>query len=483
MSLPPSVEASIGGYFSSGRLFADLGRRVAYPTESATAEGQVALQAYLADVLIPDLEALGCRTELFQDWEGGSNSFLIGTRFESEDSPTVLCYGHADVVPGQAGEWTAGRDPWVLEAEEDRWYGRGTADNKGQHLINLTALRILLEDQGTLGFNLTFLFECGEEIGSPSLAEFAASHRELLAADVFIASDGPRLSADTPTIFLGGRGGFAFELEADLRDGSYHSGNWGGLLRNPATTLAGAIGTLVDGHGRLLLPRLLPPPMPDAVRSALRTVDIPHTPGDPHIDRDWADTALTPAEKVYGGNTLEVLAIGAGDIRSPINAIPGSAKAALQLRFVAGTDTEGLETAVQDHLDANGYGMVRVRMTTSFPASRLDPMNPWVAWASRSLSHTTGIEPTVLPNIGGSLPNDVFEGILGLPTLWVPHSYPGCRQHAPDEHFLGSIAHQGLRIACGLFHDLGHTTTPFHEARTPAVADDIPAAGVPITPA
>ena len=63
----------------------------------------------------------------------------------------------------------------------------------------------------------------------------------------------------------------------------------------------------------------------------------------------------------------------------------------------------------------------------------------------------------VLPNIGGSLPNHVFEDILGLPTLWIPHSYPGCLQHAPNEHMLESIAREGLQIACGLFYDLGRS--------------------------
>ena len=62
----------------------------------------------------------------------------------------------------------------------------------------------------------------------------------------------------------------------------------------------------------------------------------------------------------------------------------------------------------------------------------------------------------VLPNFGGSLPNAVFTDVLGLPTLWLPHSCPGCLQHAPDEHLLASIAREGLVLATGRFHSLGH---------------------------
>jgi hypothetical protein len=110
---------------------------------------------------------------------------------------------------------------------------------------------------------------------------------------------------------------------------------------------------------------------------------------------------------------------------------------------------------VRDHLDAHGFRSVAVEVERGMPATRVDPENPWVQWALRSLTQTTGAAPVLLPNLGGTLPNDVFADVLGMPTLWVPHSYPGCSQHAPDEHMLGSVAEEGLRIMAGLFWDLG----------------------------
>src|SRR5699024_8323779 len=90
-----------------------------------------------------------------------------------------------------------------------------------------------------------------------------------------------------------------------------------------------------------------------------------------------------------------------------------------------------------------------------FVATRLDPDDVWAQRAARSISQTTGKKTTILPNFGGSLPNDVFADILGLPTVWVPHSYPACSQHAPDEHVLGSISREALGMMAGLFWDLG----------------------------
>ena len=176
-------------------------------------------------------------------------------------------YGHGDVVDGMVGEWRDNLDPWRTTTVGNRVYGRGTADNKGQHSINMSALRAVREARGgRLGFNAKFIIETGEEIGSPDLRQVCESLRDELSADLFLASDGPRLSADRPTLFLGCRGGIRIHLDVNLRDGSHHSGNWGGVLANPATILASAIATLVDGNGRLLVEQLKPPRLSNQIR-------------------------------------------------------------------------------------------------------------------------------------------------------------------------------------------------------------------------
>ena len=83
-----------------------------------------------------------------------------------------------------------------------------------------------------------------------------------------------------------------------------------------------------------------------------------------------------------------------------------------------------------------------------------------MTWAAASIERTTGHAPTILPNLGGSLPNDIFVDVLGLKTIWVPHSYAGCSQHAPNEHLLAPIAREGLGLMAGLFWDLGDPDTP-----------------------
>jgi acetylornithine deacetylase/succinyl-diaminopimelate desuccinylase-like protein len=448
--------AAADAYFESGRFFADLKERVACRTESDTGAAPPALTTYLTEKIAAPLAQLGFESEIVANPVQTGGPFLIAQRIESSALPTLLTYGHGDVVSGQAGAWRAGLDPWELTREGDRWYGRGTADNKGQHTISLGALAATLAARGgKLGYNVKVLLETGEEAGSPGLHEVCRTHAARLAADVFLACDGPRVHAAQPTLFLGSRGAVNFTLRLRARDRSYHSGNWGGVLANPATVLAHALATMVDRHGRILVETLRPPAPPASVRRVLEGVEVGGDDGDPLLDAGWGEPGLTPAERLMAWNTIEVLAMSAGSPQRPVNAIPGQAVAFCQLRFVVGTPWRELRDIVRTHLDAHGFREIEVDVTLAGAATRLDVDNPWVTWAQQSIERSTGKRPTTLPNLGGSLPNDVFAELLGLPTLWVPHSYPACAQHAPNEHLLEPVAREGLRIMAGLYWDLG----------------------------
>ena len=450
--------------FDSGQFQRDLARRVAHRTDSQSGTFGPQLRAYLSDEIAPSLQALGFETVLHDNPVASAPPLLTATRIEDPALPTVLFYGHGDVVRGHEGQWAEGRDPWTLSVADastgQRWYGRGSADNKGQHSINMAALACVIQARGgRLGFNAKWLIEMGEETGSPGLDAFCALQRERLRADALIASDGPRLRADRPTVFLGSRGVANFDLNLKLRDGGHHSGNWGGLLRNPGTVLANAIACLVDGRGVIRVEGLRPPPIPDAVRAALADIEVGNGPGDPAVDTEWGEPGLTPAERVFGWNTLEVLAMGCGQPNAPVNAIPPAARATVQLRFVVGTDVPRMREHIQAHLAAHGFGDIEIGHPVVMNATRLDPDNAWVRLTLASIAASTGRTPALLPNLGGSLPNDVFADTLGLPTVWVPHSYPACSQHAPNEHVLAALMREGLTMTTALLYEVGEQAT------------------------
>jgi len=443
-------------YVTSGAFVRALTPLIAIPTESPREDSLPDQLRYLETALAPMLREMGFACRILENRVQPRLPMLYAERIEETTLPTVLTYGHGDVLWGMEGDWQEGRSPWQVEVADGRIYGRGAVDNKGQHLLNLTTVKLLLEKTGRLGFNLKILIETGEESGSIGLHETVADHKELLRADVFIASDGPRASDHSPTVFLGARGGCGFDLVCHYRDGGHHSGNWGGLLVNPGIRLAHALATITDAKGKILIDAWKPRAIPENVRRALQKITLEHSASAPRTDPTWGEPDLNEAEQVYGWCNFEVLAYICGRPQAPVNAIPGHARASCQLRFVVDIDHTQILPALRCHLDAHGFQDIEIAQQDRafFKATRTDTEHPWVQFVLASMAKTTGKEPSVLPNLGGSLPNEIFLETLGLPTIWIPHSHPSCSQHAPNEHMLLAVAEEGLAIMAGLFHDI-----------------------------
>ncbi|MEM7497168.1 MAG: M20/M25/M40 family metallo-hydrolase [Pseudomonadota bacterium] len=454
MTARADAVAAAEALVDSGAFEARLARLVAVPTESQRPEGRPHVARYLTEELTPMLEGMGFSCRLLENPAPRGTPVLLAERHEGEGLPTLLGYGHADVLNGMAEAWSKGRGPWQLTREGDRLYGRGTADNKGQHLINLLAQATVIEARGHLGFNAKWLIEGGEETGSPGLEAVVAANREAFSADVLIGSDGPRVDPARPTVTLGCRGGVTFDMICHLRDGAHHSGNWGGLIRDPAILLAHAIASITDANGDLLVPEWRAPQPSAEIRALLDGIE---PTGGPAIEPGWGIAGLTPAERVYGANSFAVLAMTSGRPQHPVNAIAGEARATCQLRYIAGTDAAGVIPALERHLAARGLDAVTVAPREGaggFEASNTTVDHPWVERVRASLE-AGGHAHAVLPQMGGSICNTLFTHTLGIPAIWLPHSYVGCSQHAPDEHVLLPLCREALGLMTGLYWDIG----------------------------
>jgi acetylornithine deacetylase/succinyl-diaminopimelate desuccinylase-like protein len=222
------------------------------------------------------------------------------------------------------------------------------------------------------------------------LQELCERHSgDLFKADLLIGSDGPRNAPAEPTIFLGARGTCPFELIVNLREGSHHSGNFGGLLANPGIILAHALASITDARGAISLPEWRPP-LTASVRQALAGVEIDGGCDGPQIDRDWGEPGLTPAERVFGWNSFEILAFHTGTPERPVNAIPGIARAHCQLRYVVGT-TSSLRCVVISIAIASGTSRYeRCKVDTSTPAASIRPIHGWDGPAAHSRAPSAG---------------------------------------------------------------------------------------------
>ena len=258
------------------------------------------------------------------------------------------------------------------------------------------------------------LLEMSEERGSLGLRDFVAAHRDLLAADVLLASDGPRVAPETPTIATGTRGTFHFDLVVSLRPGAVHSGHWGGLIADPALILAQALASICDRRGRILVRDWLPQGgVPASVKQALDGCVVGGG-GEIEPDPEWGEPGLTAAEKIYGWNGFIVLAMTSGRPENPVNAVAGEARAHCQIRYVVDVPPETFVPALRQHLDAAGFPEVAIeKAAVRLAASRTDPANPWVQFAAASMEKSLGRKIQVIPNASGGLPGDIFMDHLG----------------------------------------------------------------------
>jgi len=462
----PSRDAALAraaAFFDEGGYKTLLTDLVAVQSTAQEPGFEAELDRYLAAHIKPWVERLGFTAAIHPNPEPGFGPILTATRIEDPARPTVLLYGHGDTVRGLDEQWRAGLTPWALHEEDGRWYGRGSADNKGQHAINLAALEaVLAERGGRLGFNIKLVLEMAEERGSRGLREFVAAHAAELKADVLIASDGPRVDPDVPTIATGTRGIFQFDLVIKLRAGGVHSGHWGGLTTDPAIRLNHALAGICDARGKILVRDWLPQNgVPAEVRGVLDGCPVGGADGAATIDADWGEPGLTAAEKIYGWNSFIVLAMLSGKPDAPVNAVAPDARATCHIRYTVDTDPETFEASLRRHLDEHGFRDIVIEHAgVRMAASRTPPNHPWVSWARDSMQRSLNKRVQIIPNSSGGLPGDVFIDHVGTPLVWVPHSYNGCKQHGPDEHLLIAPAREGILAFAGLWWDLGEGGTP-----------------------
>ncbi len=444
--------------FTGGQYLDGLRRLVAVPTESQNPARSGELQRYCAEIIPALIEGMGFSGGVVANPLPGRGPALITERREGEGLPTVLVYGHGDVVRGMEDRWSDGLDPWSVTIRDGKWYGRGTADNKGQHLIAIEALRAVLQERGRLGFNTVLLIETGEEVGSPGLREIARDHCTAFHPDVFIGLDGPRQSTHVPELRLGCRGGVAFDLRVRLRDRAHHSGHWGGVLADPAVLLAHALASIIGENGRILVEGWTPQTIPEGVRRACANLIFEDLPGLPEPDAWWGEPGLTKAERIFGWTSAVVLAGLTGFPDAPANAVQAEAKLRMQVRHTVDVAGADIIPALRRHLDARGHRhveIVPVQEREMFAASRTDPDDPWIVALAESLTRSTGQAPNLVPNSSGGNPSAIFAEELGVPVAWVPNGHAGSNQHAPDEHALEPLLREGLALMAGVWWDLG----------------------------
>lgn len=377
------------------------------------------------------------------------NPLVFAEKRVATDAPTVLVYGHYDVMPAEPLElWQS--DPFEPTIRDGKLYARGADDDKGQTMIQVKAFEYLVREN-LLRHNMKFILEGEEEIGSPSLTPFLTEHKDMLAADVILVSDTSMLGADLPSLTTGLRGLAYWEIEVTGPNRDLHSGHFGGAVGNPINELCKLLARVVDDEGRITVPGFY-----DDVEevSAAERAMIAGVPFDEARYKVAIGVEALQGEAGY--STLEcnscrpsfdVCGIWGGYTgEGSKTVLPSKAYAKVSCRLVPHQDHAKISQLFIDYIGRMAPASVRVKVRPMHGGEGyVCPITlPAYKAAEAGFEKAFGQRPLAVRR-GGSIPiiSD-FERVLGIKTVLMGFGLESDAIHSPNESFSLDIFRKGI---------------------------------------
>src|SRR5215210_2953146 len=351
---------------------------------------------------------------------------------------TLLSYGHYDVQPPEPLElWES--DPFEPEVRDGVLFARGVADDKGDVMARIQALRVYQEECGPLPFKLKFLIEGEEEVGSPNLPAFVRRNEELLAADACLWEGSMKDESGRPMIFCGTKGLLYVELHAKGASHDLHS-MYGGLAPNPAWRLVQALGTIKDQNGEITLDGFneLAGPPSDKDLEAIEKIPFDETAlkaswGVETFDRDLRGREAIKEMLLRSTANIAGIQSGYTGLGSK-TIVPSEAFVKMDFRLVSGQSPGPVLELIREHLKRRGFDDVEVVDLHGVEAAKTPVGSPLVRAAVETWRDVGNAEAVVYPTIGGSGPTSLIATELGIPTIMTGAIVnPESHIHAPNE--------------------------------------------------
>jgi acetylornithine deacetylase/succinyl-diaminopimelate desuccinylase-like protein len=376
------------------------------------------------------------------------------------DAPTVLIYGHHDVQPvDPLEEWTSAPFEPVVVGDELR--ARGSADDKGQVLMQVEAVRGVLGERGRLPVNLKFLIEGEEEVGSPHLEDLLWRQREKLATDVVVVSDTTMEAADIPSTTVSMRGLVSFDVTLRTARSDLHSGIWGGTVPNAALVAARLVAGLHDAGGRVTVPgfyddvrELTPEEASSQAAIPFDEAEFRRQAGVAYLE---GEAGRTPFERTGARPTAEVVGLHSGYGGPGIKTIvPATASFKVAFRLVPNQRPEPVAEAFREWLASHVPAGVQFEVAAEGAVSPLlTPVDhPAMRILCSAIERVWGRRP-LFSRSGGSGPEEAMARVLGAPLVFLGVALPDDNFHAPNEHLDLRQLWRGVLAAGELLIDLG----------------------------
>lgn len=369
------------------------------------------------------------------------------------DSPTVLVYGHYDVVPAAKEDgWDT--DPFEPVVKDGMLFARGATDDKGQLLIHAKALESYLRTGDGPPVNVKFILEGEEEVSSPNLRPFIEEHLELLKADVCVISDSSMPAMDRPAITHSLRGMTYIELHVDGPHDDLHSGFYGGAVHNPALALVEILSRMFNADHSIAVPGFYDDVvnLTDAERAEIAKTDMSEAEllAATGVPAPWGHEAFTIRERVSARPTLEINGLLSGwSGPGPKTIIPATAMAKVSCRLVGNQDPHDIFEKLKAYIESLAPPTVRVRaelLNTGEPAL-IDFTLPEMQAAAGAYEQGWGATP-VFTRGGGSIPIVAdFVTLMGIPVVMMGYGLDTDGLHGTNEHFHLECLQRGIETA------------------------------------
>lgn len=366
------------------------------------------------------------------------------------DKPTILIYGHYDVQPVDPIElWTD--PPFEPVIRGENIFARGAADDKGQVFIHMKSIEAHMKNNSILPVNVKFLIEGEEEIGSVNLEKFIESNKDLLKCNYVVVSDTSMFGHDIPSICYGLRGLAYMQIEVTGPNRDLHSGSFGGGVDNPINALAQIITKLKDGKGRILIDGFYDDVINLSPKEREEYAKLPFDETQYkkglEIDEVFGEEGYSTLERVSARPTLDCNGVWGGfQGEGAKTVLPSKAGAKVSMRLVPGQQPEKIEKLFTDYVKKISPKTVKVVVKSLHGGKgALTPLDsPAMGAAVIAMKKAFGKEP-LFTREGGSIPVvNVFQTILGAPTILLGFGLPDENAHSPDEHLNLKNFHKGI---------------------------------------
>ena len=456
---------NIQDYISANRerFIAEWSSLLAIPSVSAEPEHKPDMLR-CAERWCELLKQAGCNHAQVMPSEG--NPFVFAeyiptTNHADKPAPTVLVYGHYDVMPVAPLElWTS--DPWTATIRDGRLYARGADDDKGQTMIQAKAFEYMVHE-GLMQCHVKFILEGEEEIGSPSLAAFIEKHKDLLRCDVILVSDTSMIGKDTPSITTGLRGLAYWEIEVDGPNRDLHSGHFGGAVKNPINALCEMLAQVIDDKGRITIPHFYDDvlPIPDEERKMIAEIPFNEQAYKQAIGVQdvFGEEGFSTLERNSCRPTFDICGIWGGYTgEGSKTVLPSKAFAKVSCRLVANQDHQTISKQFEEYIHAIAPKGVRVHVKAMHGGQGyVCPIDlPAYKAAEKGFNVAFGKRPLAARR-GGSIPIIAdFERVLGVKTILMGFGLEQNAIHSPNESMDLEVWEKGIIAVTEFYKNLAN---------------------------